>query len=161
VALGKLPEADLEGSEDAIFAEINITPLTDVFLVMLIIFMVAASAVLQKAHQERDQVQQKAQAQKRAGLKITLPSGSAQEIDLSKKSLVVSISKDNEIAINDQRIEAKDLDAVFANAFSVEKDTQVVIRADKGVAHGTVVAIMERAQRAGLTHLGIQTSGGP
>ena len=63
MAVGKLPEADLEGGGDEpIFSEINITPLTDVFLVMVIIFMVSARAVQAEAdlkQQEVEDVQEK------------------------------------------------------------------------------------------------------
>ena len=52
------------------------------------------------------------------------------------------------------------LDAVFQAAFQKDKTTQVVLKADKGVAHGRVVNIMERAKQAGLTRLAIGTSGG-
>src|ERR1044071_5678069 len=86
MAIGKLPDEDI-GSDDAgeaIFAEINITPLTDVFLVMLIIFMVSALAVQVEARREKHKVkeeQEKAEVEKKTGLKVNLPSGAAQEID--------------------------------------------------------------------------------
>jgi biopolymer transport protein ExbD len=159
MALGGLPEADVEGSEDAIFSEINITPLTDIFLVMLIIFMVSASAALEKEKERRAEVEESVASEKRAGLKINLPSGSAQEIDPTSKSLIVAISVGGEIAVNDEKISPKDLDNVFQSAFSMNKDTQVVIKADKGVEHGTVVGVMERAKSVGLTRLAIQTRG--
>ena len=59
MAIGKLPDDDAGGDEsggESIFAEINITPLTDVFLVMLIIFMVSALAVQVEARQEKKKV---------------------------------------------------------------------------------------------------------
>jgi biopolymer transport protein ExbD len=49
---------------------------------------------------------------------------------------------------------------VFAAAFARDKSTQVILKADKSVAHGKVVNIMERAKNAGLTRLAIGTSGG-
>src|SRR5882757_5473696 len=53
-----------------------------------------------------------------------------------------------------------DVDAVFAASFQRDKGTQVILKADKGVPHGKVVNLMERAKGAGLTHLAIGTSGG-
>jgi len=165
MAIGKLPDED--GGEDAggesIFAEINITPLTDVFLVMLIIFMVSALAVQVEARQEKHKVkqqQEQAEAQNKSGLKVNLPSGAAQEIDVSKASLVLVIPLSGDVAVGGKQMPDAQLDAVFQAAFQRDKTTQVVLKADKGVAHGRVVNLMERAKQAGLTRLAIGTSGG-
>jgi biopolymer transport protein ExbD len=166
MAIGKLPDDD--GGEDAgggdsIFAEINITPLTDVFLVMLIIFMVSALAVQVEARREKRKVkeeQQQAEVEKKTGLKVNLPSGAAQEIDTSKQSLVLVIPISGDVSVGGKIMKDDQLDAVFQAAFQRDKATQVVLKADRGVAHGRVVNIMERAKQAGLTHLAIGTSGG-
>jgi biopolymer transport protein ExbD len=166
MAIGKLPDDD--GGEDAgggdsIFAEINITPLTDVFLVMLIIFMVSALAVQVEARREKRKVkeeQQQAEVEKKTGLKVNLPSGAAQEIDTSKQSLVLIIPISGDVSVGGKIMKDDQLDAVFHAAFQRDKATQVVLKADRGVAHGRVVNIMERAKQAGLTHLAIGTSGG-
>lgn len=164
MALGKLPEADLDELEaegGGIFAEINITPLTDVFLVMLIIFMVVSAAALQREKQKLEQVEERQEASERAGLKINLPSGATQEIDPVAVSLVVNIPPAGNIVVNDQEIaDEAQLDNIFRSAFARNKDTQVVIKADTGVHHGRVVGVMEKAKRVGLTRLAIATSGG-
>ena len=165
MAIGKLPDED--GGDDAggesIFAEINITPLTDVFLVMLIIFMVSALAVQVEARREKrkvDKEQQQAEVEKKSGLKVNLPSGAAQELDTSKASLVLVIPLSGDVSVGGKLMPDSKLDAVFHAAFQKDKKTQVVLKADRGVAHGRVVNIMERAKQAGLTHLAIGTSGG-
>jgi biopolymer transport protein ExbD len=167
MAIGKLPDEDAGGGEDgggeSIFAEINITPLTDVFLVMLIIFMVSALAVQVEARREKKKVheeQQQAEIEKKSGLKVNLPSGAAQEIDASKQSLVLVIPLSGDVSVGGKVLHDDQLDAVFHAAFQKDKATQVVLKADRGVAHGRVVNIMERAKQAGLTHLAIGTSGG-
>lgn len=160
MAIGKLPDADPEESEEGIFAEINITPLTDVFLVMLIIFMVAAAAALEKKKEELERVQEEAVAEKRSGLKVNLPSGATQEIDPAAMSIVVSILPDGQIFVNNEAVGEKELDDIFRRAFARDKNTQVVLKADAGVHHGRVVGVMERAKRVGLTKLAIATSGG-
>jgi biopolymer transport protein ExbD len=164
MAIGKLPDDDAEeGGGDSIFAEINITPLTDVFLVMLIIFMVSALAVQVEARREKHKVkeeQQQAEVEKKTGLKVNLPSGAAQEIDTSKQSLVLVIPISGDVSVGGKIMRDDQLDAVFHAAFQRDKATQVVLKADRGVAHGRVVNIMERAKQAGLTHLAIGTSGG-
>jgi biopolymer transport protein ExbD len=163
MALGQLPEADLDGSEEAIFAEINITPLTDVFLVMLIIFMVSSSAVIQEEQKRRQEVEETTVAEARAGFKLDLPSSSAQQIDPTKKSVVIDISKSGEIAITDAEksvnVTTDQLAGAFKAAFDVSPQTQLVIRADKGVEHGRVVSVMELAKEAGLNRMAIQTRG--
>lgn len=97
--------------------------------------------------------------EKRSGIKIVLPSGSSQEIDVAALSLVVEIGSDGTIVIAGKPISGADLDRVFQMAYQSSKDTQVVLKASKGVPHGLVVSVMERAKQAGLTRLAIQTSG--
>ena len=166
MAIGKLPD-DESGGEDAggesIFAEINITPLTDVFLVLLIIFMVSALTVQAEARQERRKVKvehEQVEAEKKSGLKVNLPSGAAQEIDTSKASLVLVIPLSGDVAVGGKIMRDDQLDSLFQAAFQRDKSTQVVLKADRGVAHGRVVNLMERAKQAGLTKLAIGTSGG-
>ncbi len=156
MGLGTLPE-DSEEGEEAIFAEINITPLTDLFLVMLIIFMVSASVAVDNATKASNALSDKVATETRAGLKVNLPSGAAQEIDPTAASLIVQISSEGKILIQNQEIADGDLEKVFQSAFVSNKDTQVILRADMGVSHGKVVAVMERAKRVGLTRLAIAT----
>lgn len=165
MAIGKLPESadDADEGAEGIFAEINITPLTDVFLVLVIIFMVSALAVQVEARQEKKKVadaQEQSEVEKRSGLKVNLPSGQAQEIDPSKASLVLVIPLTGDVDVGGKRIPDTDIDNLFRAAFARDKNTQVVLKADKGVQHGRVVNIMERAKAAGLTRLAIGTSGG-
>src|SRR5690242_12016379 len=165
MAIGKLPEAD-EGVPDeggeSIFAEINITPLTDVFLVLVIIFMVSALAVQVQAKKEKEKVthqQEQTEVEKRSGIKVNLPSGQAQEIDPSKASLVLVIPINGDVNVGGKNIPDGEVDNLLRAAFVKDKLTQVIIKADKGVAHGRVVNIMERAKGVGLTRLAIGTSG--
>ncbi len=152
---------DEDAGEDSLFAEINITPLTDVFLVMVIIFMVSALAVQAEAEQQKKQVaveKQQTEQEKKSGLKVTLPSGASQEIDLTKKSLILVIPVNGDIVANGTVVKGDQLDNVFRRSFLDDKNTQVVIQADKGVQHGRVVDVMEHAKAAGLTRLAIGTT---
>src|SRR4051812_29169727 len=157
MALGKLPDSDDadEGGEQ-IFAEINITPLTDVFLVMVIIFMVSALAVQVEAGQEKKKITQqvdKIEEAKKSGLKIDLPHGTAQDIDPSKVSLVLEVPLSGDVVIAGKTLSDPEVDKLFRGAFARDKNTQVIIKADKGVTHGRIVNLMERAKVVGLTHL--------
>jgi biopolymer transport protein TolR len=144
MALGRLPEED--SSDGAIFADINITPLTDIFLVLLIIFMVSSSVIVESAS--------------RTGVKVNLPKGATKEIDPGAKSLVVSVLTTGEIMVNGNRVQSTDLEKLFLSAFAKDAQTQVIIEADEGVKHGSVVAIMNTAKQVGLSRLAIATKGG-
>jgi biopolymer transport protein ExbD len=163
MAIGKLPDSDEEeGGSESIFAEINITPLTDVFLVMVIIFMVSALAVQAERNNEKKQAteaQVKDDVEKKSGIKINLPSGAAQDIDTSKASLVLVVPIDGDVVVGGKAMSDAELDNLFRAAFTRDKLTQVVLKADKGVQHGKVVNLMERAKQVGLTRLAIGTSG--
>ena len=169
MALGKLPESEEGGADDGgesvggIFSDINITPLTDVFLVMVVIFMVSAVAVEYQAHKATtaaQQIKKQVEEDKRAGLRINLPSGTAQEIDPTKASLVLVVPVSGDIQVNGKTVSDKDIDNLFRAAFARDKLTQVVLQADRGVSHGRVVDLMERAKQAGLMRLAIGTSSG-
>jgi biopolymer transport protein ExbD len=166
MALGKLPDngaEEVDEASDGIFAEINITPLTDVFLVMVVIFMVTALAEVEQSRKQQQETKKEAEqseTEKKSGLRVNLPSGKAQDIDSSKASLILTIPIQGDIDIGGKTIPDPQIDQVFAAAFARDKNTQVILKADKSVAHGRVVNFMERAKNAGLTHLAIGTSGG-
>lgn len=169
MAMGGLPggggdgvDPDAEGG-DGIFAEINITPLTDVFLVMVIIFMVSALAVQSEAREEkksRETSDDQAEVEKKSGIKVNLPTGAAQEIDPLKASLVVVVPVTGDVQIEGKAVSDADLVTLFRNAYLRDKDTQVVLRADKGVPHGRVVELMERAKGVGLARIAFPTKTG-
>jgi biopolymer transport protein ExbD len=123
--------------------------------------MVSALAVQAEAQEEKkrtDEALEQVEALKRSGVKVTLPAGEAQEIDLDKASLVLLIPVQGDIVVSGKVVKDTDLDNLFRAAFTKDKATQVVIQADKGVPHGRVVNVMERAKAAGIRHLAIGTS---
>ncbi|MEZ4367755.1 MAG: biopolymer transporter ExbD [Kofleriaceae bacterium] len=151
---------DGEGGGGGLFADINITPLTDVFLVMVIIFMVSALAAQVDKQDVRRKVREvvdKIEAEKRSGLKVNLPAGDAQELDTSKESLTLTIPVDGDVVVGGRPIADAELDNLLSAAYLRDHDMQVVLSADQGVSHGRVVGIMERAKRAGLSRLAIGT----
>ena len=165
MAIGKQPDvADEDGGDnDGIFAEINITPLTDVFLVMVVIFMVAALAVQVERNQEKrveQQQKKEEEEQKKSGIKINLPSGQSQELDTTKASLVLEIPVTGDVIIGGKAYPDAALENTFRRYFTLDKNMQVVLKADKGVQHGRVVNLMERAKGVGFTRLAIGTAGG-
>lgn len=91
---------------------------------------------------------------RRAGL--DLPAGTTM-VDPTKPSLVIEIPVVGDVLVQGKQVSDLDLDRVFADAKRRNAQTQVVLQASKGVAHGRVVAIMERAKQAGLSRLAIGT----
>jgi biopolymer transport protein ExbD len=96
-------------------------------------------------------------ADERTGIKLNLPSGQSTEIDPAKATLVIEIAADGGVFAGGKSIAADQLDNLFRAAFARDKLTQVIIKADRSTAHGTIVKIMEAAKQQGLTHLAIGT----
>ena len=112
-----------------------------------------------RVHAEKQRLARELEIERnRSGLTITLPKGAAGEIDVAKLSLVVDVPVSGDVYVAGKAMRDEDLDNLFRAAFARDDTTQVVIRADKGVPHGRVVGIMERAKAAGLTRLAIGTA---
>jgi biopolymer transport protein ExbD len=144
MAMGKAP-GDGEGGDDVGFAEINITPLTDIFLVLLIIFMVTSSVI----------VQQSPSGGAQAGLKVNLPKGGTTDVIARATDLSVAILSDGRYVLGGNVVGEDELKRAFAEAQQKNPDTIVIVQADEGVPHGTVVQVMEMAKSVGLGQLAI------
>jgi len=140
VATSFQPEHDASSGDD-IVAEINITPLTDVFLVLLIIFMVTTSV---------------AQNQ---GKNIDLPGADVQ--DETPKGVTVTVGEDGEMLINDQIVAEDQLFAVLETALGEARDKIVVLRGDRKVLLGQAVNILDVAQQAGARGIALATKPNP
>ncbi|HEX9102179.1 MAG TPA: biopolymer transporter ExbD [Polyangia bacterium] len=137
------PKGDDLGSEADLFADINITPLTDIFLVLLIIFMVTSSVMATDGA--------------RAGVRVNLPKGATREIAASQKDVTVAITTDGKMVVDGKEVSADSLRKIFDDARARDPETQVVVQADEATHHGRVVAVMELAKGAGLRRLAIAT----
>ncbi len=91
------------------------------------------------------------------GIRVNLPQSTAQEIVRQEKDLRIVIRSDQELYLNEKRIEKKELVDRFQSAGLTNTQTQILIQADKQVAHGTVVWVMDQARSAGLHRLAIIT----
>jgi biopolymer transport protein ExbD len=146
MAMGKTPQGgDGDEGDEGVFAEINITPLTDIFLVLLIIFMVTSTVI----------VQQGPGGGARAGLKVNLPKGGAADVTVRPTDLSVAVLADGRYVLGGNVATADELKAAFDKAKTENPDTVVIVQADEGVPHGTVVQVMEMAKKAGLAQLAI------
>lgn len=145
MAMGKLPGGD-DLEDEGIFAEINITPLTDIFLVLLIIFMVTSSVM--------------ADAGARSGMKVNLPKGATREVTPGAKDVTIAITSDGKMVVRGKAVDAAELARIFTEAKQANADTQVIVQADESTHHGRVVSVMELARTAGLHKLAIATRRG-
>lgn len=91
------------------------------------------------------------------GIRVNLPQSTAQEIVRQEKDIRIVIRSNQELYLNEKRIKKKELVDRFQSAGLSNTQTQILIQADKQVAHGTVVWVMDQARRAGLHRLAIIT----
>jgi len=147
VAIGG-PQNGEQDESAGIFADINITPLTDIFLVLLIIFMVTTTAIAEAGSDK-------------GGFKVSLPKGSKGESVAAPRELSVAVLSDARVVVGGRVVDEQALESAFAEARARSEDTLVLVQADEGVAHGRVVAVMEAARRQGLTRLAIATRAEP
>jgi biopolymer transport protein ExbD len=146
MAIGRTPGGrDGDEGDEGVFAEINITPLTDIFLVLLIIFMVTSTVI----------VQQGPGGGAKAGLKVNLPKGGATDVTARSMDLSVAVLADGRYVLGGNVATLDELKVAFDKAKAENPDTLVIVQADEGVPHGTVVQVMEMAKKAGLAQLAI------
>ena len=136
MAISSLPSDDGEGG-DGIIAEINITPLTDVFLVLLIIFMVTASAI---------------QSQ---GKNVNLPEAAVS--DTTPQGVTVTATKDGLVQVNDETVSNDQLVPVLTATLEESRGKFVVLKGDRQVLLGQAVNILDVAQQAGARGIGLAT----
>jgi biopolymer transport protein ExbD len=136
-----LPHADEGSADSGIVAEINITPLTDVFLVLLIIFMVTSSVV---ANQSKN---------------IDLPG--AEVSDTTPQGVTVTVEPDGSMFVNDVLTSEAQLYTALEKALANTRDKLVILRGDKKVLLGQAVNILDLAQQAGATGIALATKPPP
>lgn len=120
--------------EEKEFSEINITPFTDVILVVLIIFMITSPILISGA------------------LKVKLPQASSSETVLNN-SIQIYLDSKNEIYIDDKLITLDELPERLKTEFADKKTTEVIINADQGVIYGKVVNLLDVIKNSGATKL--------
>jgi biopolymer transport protein TolR len=118
-------------------SEINVTPLVDVMLVLLIIFMITAPMFQQ-------------------GIDVNLPQeGGGGNLDPNSERLVITVAKNERMYLNDRRIDFPELEQTLRHASGATRE--VFLRADKDVPYGLVVRMMAVIKQAGIERLGIVT----
>lgn len=124
------PQGDEDDGGYRPMAEINITPMVDVMLVLLIIFMVAAPLMV-------------------AGVPLELPNTSAARVSQSKKAMVVSLTGDGAVFIREEQVSADGLVPRLRELRASEGDSVVYVRADKKANYGDVMDVLGRVGESG------------
>jgi biopolymer transport protein ExbD len=144
------PGSSEEDEEGSIFAEINITPLTDVFLVLLIIFMLVSSSMVEL---ERQAAAAKNVVAERA-MQVQTPQGSG-ETALVPKDIVVSILPDGTLFVEEQQLSMSELPAKLLALKGNNPATRVVIRGDQKAEYQLIMQVISTARSVGLTDVAL------
>lgn len=127
-----------DNNQKRIMSEINITPFTDVVLVLLIIFMVTTPLIMQ------------------AGIPVKLPKTQTVS-DVSEAGLTIVLTKDDKIYFNDAEINKNRLENSLKNRLLNDPNLLVIIKADTMAYHGNVVEVLDMAKSLGVKRLAIAT----
>jgi biopolymer transport protein TolR len=123
-------------------SNINVTPLVDVMLVLLVIFMVTAPILQQ-------------------GVNINLPKVKAAPLTGEEQQLVVALNKNGQVFLNDAPITVTELGPKLGAILKLRPDRQVFLRADQGIRYGEVMRVISTIKGAGVERLGMVTEPPP
>lgn len=119
-------------------SEINVTPLVDVMLVLLIIFMVAAPMMT-------------------AGVDIDLPQANAPRMEIDEQKLLLTIDREQRIFLGEDEIPAERLEDVLLHNERLQREREIFVQADTNVPYGVVVRVLALLRSAGVEKLGLVT----
>lgn len=126
-----------QGRAQTSLSEINVVPLVDVVLVLLIIFMLTAPII-------------------QSGIEVSVPKTKT-VTELTKELLVVSINRDQRLFVGSDPININDLVARLQARIKDPETAMIYLRADEEVPFGTVARVMDRAQLAGVKNINVVT----
>ena len=153
---GPAPESgDLDGEDVGMFNEINITPLTDVFLVLLIIFMLVSSSMVEA---EKQATQAKNLLSERA-LSVLTPEGTGDSM-LIPKDIVVSVTPDGTIFLEGDTFQIAELPQRLKAVERGATATRVVVRGDQEAQYKLVWQVIRAAQGAGFDDVALASRSG-
>lgn len=140
MSMGKMNSGDDE--DDAIVAEINMTPLIDIMLVLLIVFMVSSTAALE------------------SGMDIELPKTSLTNPKKEAEILVISLSKDGHVAVHGKAVKSEEISRKIASSLAELKTDSVILEGDTSANLGKAIELMDMAKVAGAKNFSIAAEEG-
>jgi len=129
---------DVGESGQGYLSDINVTPLVDVMLVLLIIFMVTAPMMMH-------------------GVKVNLPKTESKSIKTKEDPLLLTITKQKLVFIEDYKVELKALKKKLKKIFANRAEKEVLLQGDRDVPYGFVIKVMSQVKEAGITKVGMIT----
>ena len=127
------------GDDDAVLSDINVTPLVDVMLVLLIIFMITAPML----HQ---------------GVEVALPKANAEAMDIKAKDpLVLSINRNGIVYLQDKPVHPTQLVETLTPILAARADTAVYLKGDREIPYGQVITVLDLLHQGGITTVGMVT----
>lgn len=137
-SFGRVRKSFTKRTTQSTLSEINVTPLVDVMLVLLIIFMVSAPLMQQ-------------------GMTVDLPKANTGTLKEADEQLLLVITKDHKLQINGNSINPKDLSEKLVAIAKAKPDTQVYIHADQNVTYGYLAQVMAAVKQSKLYRVGLVT----
>jgi biopolymer transport protein TolR len=117
-------------------AEINVTPLVDVMLVLLIVFMVTAPLIT-------------------SGVDVNLPQANAKQVNSDAKPITITVNAQGQIFLGNNQIEAANLVSTLQQASQNNQDQRIFVRGDKSVSYGTMLTVMATITQGGFTKVAL------
>ena len=128
----------ISGSGKGPMSEINVTPMVDVMLVLLIIFMVSAPMMT-------------------TGVEVDLPNTRAPRMDIDEQKLLLTIDKDRKVFLGETEVPYDKLEAALTTNERLQREREIYLRADENVPYGFVAKVMALIRRGGIEKLGLVT----
>jgi len=150
---GGLPLGDEE--DDGFFGEINITPLTDVFLVLLIILMVVSASVIED---EKERAYEKGLLAERA-LQVMTPEGGGDQ-DMVPEDVVVSVLPDRTVYVENNAVPLSELETYLAGIYATNPKTRIVLRGDEQASYAVIMDVIARCSDVGLRNIALASRDG-
>lgn len=126
------------GSGKGPVSEINVTPMVDVMLVLLVIFMVSAPMMT-------------------TGIDVDLPNTRAPRMDIEEQKLLLTIDKDRKVFLGETEVPYDNLEAALTTNERLQREREIYLRADETVPYGFVAKVMALIRRGGIEKLGLVT----
>jgi len=126
------------GGKNAPVGEINVTPLVDVMLVLLIIFMVSAPMM-------------------NTGVEVDLPAAQAPQVEINEEKLLLTVGKDQKVYLGRDEVPYEKLEATLLANDRMQKEKELYVQADETVPYGFVVKVIAIVKKAGISKLGLVT----